>query len=672
MNNEENQNTRSDQEVREERVLALLLDELNAEEAKSIEALLAEDVDLQVYRAGLERTLDLISESARAKADIELENFKLDPDRRRILEKLWTDKDSDTETEESGEAIRFPHGSESEDKSRSPLSRFLPMAAAAVVTFGAMGVIVSSLIEQAGHEEDMALASEDAFGAKAEGIPVLTDQPEKAREAVTRSKEAPVSVDDANLLANQSVDDKGRVLTGESDFLALTVIEESDKILNARLAEEVAKLNAGVFADDDVTVASYERKDPIVFDQAAGRPEAGRQRSNLSANPDKRDLSRRAIGNELLDLGFAIESVESSPSSGSQGSADRVDSSLAVLDRELSVTKKSAGTVRSLLEADTIDKRTASASGGVSGAGAGLLIASDESVAPKAKAALKRKVKPGVQVAAPFALSASDSLQSKSNQKVEILEAAADRSSLPEDVIAVTEDTPSVLGHVEFQKDKSRDAANRSSSENADSDSLHALRKETSQNQNKTKGKVVEATPNSVDAPAGISPTSGEEVLGGINHSFKNAQKIKRDEEGLPNFSSLHEAGAAPGAIAGEKGAGKELLAFADFGLGGTEPKDSGDQVTPSPNKPKPLANSGREIDEARVVVIASASPGVDPPPVSEVPAGLPDKDSLPVAAPQAAPDSTLASGPDRWMVWTGLVLLGLLVLAAFRSRGKA
>ena len=129
MNGKEDMNFKSEQESREERVLALLLDELDADEAKSIEALLAEDADLQVYRAGLDRTLDLISESARAKADIELEDFKLDPDRRRILEKLWTDKDSDSETEESGEAIRFPHGNESEDKSRSKLSRFLPMAA---------------------------------------------------------------------------------------------------------------------------------------------------------------------------------------------------------------------------------------------------------------------------------------------------------------------------------------------------------------------------------------------------------------------------------------------------------------------------------------------------------------------------------------------------------------
>jgi hypothetical protein len=673
MNGKEDMNLKSEQESREERVLALLLDELDAEEAKSIEALLAEDVDLQVYRAGLERTLDLISESARAKADIELENFKLDPDRRRILEKLWTDKDSDTETEESGEAIRFPHGSESEDKSRRPLSRFLPMAVAAVVTFGAMGVIVSSLIEQAEHEEDMALASEDAFGAKeAEGIPVLTDQPEKAREAVTRSKEAQVSVDDANLLANQSVDDKGLVLTGESDFLALTVIEESDKILNARLAEDVAKLNAEVFADDDVTVASYERKDPIVFDQAAGRPGAGRQRSNASANPDKRGLSRRAIVDELLDLGVAIESVESSPSSGSQGSVDEVDSSLAVLDRELSATKKSAGTVRSLLEADTIDKRTASASGGVSGAGAGLLIASDESVAPKAKSALKRKVKPGVQVVAPFALSASDSLQSKSNQKVEILEAAADRSSLPEDVIAVTEDARSVRAIDELSKDILRDAANRSSSKNADLDSLNTLGKEISRNRAETKGKVLEDAPNRVDAPAGIVAPLREEVLGRVGYSNKKAGKIKRDEEGLPNFSSLHEAGAAPGAIAGEKGADKQLLAFADFGLGGTEPKDSDGQVTPSQNKPKPLANSGKEIDEARVAAIAPSSPGVDPPSASEDPAGVLNKDSLSDADTEIVPDSTLASGPDRWMVWTGIVLLGVVVLAAFRSRGKA
>ena len=329
--------------------------------------------------------------------------------------------------------------------------------------------------------------------------------------------------------------------------------------------------------------------------------------------------------------------------------------------------KKTAGTVRSFLEADAIDKRTASASGGVSAAGAGLLIASDETVAPKA--VLKRKVMPRAQVAEPFGQSGSEPLRSNANGKIEKLEGAADRLLLPVEKIAVTEDAPSVLGHGEFQTDKSRDAPNRSSRENADSDSLHALGKETSQNQNETKGKVVEVAPNSVDAPAVISPPSGEEVLGGINHPFKNAQKIKRDEEGLPNFSSLHEAGAAPGAIAGEKGADKELLAFADFGLGGTGSKNPNYAFLSAQNEP--LANSGDGVGEATVSVIAPVT-GVDSPPASEGPAGPSKKDSLPVAAPQAAPGSTLASGPDRWMIWTGLVLLGLLALTAFRSRGKA
>ena len=668
MNEKEDMNFKSEQESREERVLALLLDELDADEAKSIEALLAEDVDLQVYRAGLERTLDLISESARAKADVELENFKLDPDRRRILEKLWTDKDSASETEESEEAIRFPHGNESEDKSRGKLSRFLPMAAAAVVMFGAMGVIVSSLIEQAEHEEDMALASEDASGAKeAEGIPVLTDQPEKAREAVARSKEASILVVDANL-ADQLADNKGRYLTDENDLLALTVVEESDKILNARLVEDVVKLNAEVFSDDDDTVASFKSKAPIVFDQATGRPGAGRQRSNVSAKSEKLGLRRQAIGDELPDLNVAIDSVARSPSSGSKGSADKDDSSLAVLDKELSETKKSAGTVRSLLAADTIDKRTASASGGVSGAGAGLLIANDESVAVSPKAVLKPKVNPGVPVAAPFAVIASSSLQSKSNQKVDTLATVSDRSSLFRSEIAVTQNAPSVRVIDELSKDISRDAANRSSRENADSDSLNTLGKEISLNHAEAKGKVVEDAPNRVDAPAGSAVPPREEVLGRADYSYKKAAKIKREEEGLENFSSLHEAGAAPGAIAGEKGADKELLAFADFGLGGTDSKNPAAPILPSSNGVP--AYSGDGVAEAKVSVTASEGPGGASPPVSGDPTDSSRKGS--VADPQAVPESTLASGPDRWMVWTGLVLLGVVVHTAFRSRGKA
>ena len=562
MNNEENQNTRSDQEVREERVLALLLDELNAEEAKSVEALLAEDVDLQAYRDRLERTLDLVAESARAKADLDLENFKLDPERRQVLERLWNAEKPQNETEDAGKTVPF----EPTGRSRSKLSRFLPMAAAAVVAVGATGVIVSSLNEQAKHEEHMALATEDAIGTKETEKPVLLEQSEKVREAGIGEEDAPTSTDGANL-----------TLADASEVLALTVIKESEKILNDRLASDVVAINDELLVrdDDDIVVAFDLRDVRAGVAKAASR--SGRIRR-----------SRIAL---------------------SQNDEFKVDS-LSVLDRKLVEEKKTAGTVRSFLEADAIDKRTASASGGVSAAGAGLLIASDESVAPKA--VLKSRVMPRAQIAAPFGQSGSEPLRSNANGKIEKLEGAADRLLLPVEKIAVTEDAPSVLGHGEFQTDKSRDAPNRSSRENADSDSLHALEKETSQNQNETKGKVVEVAPISVDAPAGISPTSGEEVLAGINHPFKNAQKIKRDEEGLPNFSSLHEAGAAPGAIAGEKGADKELLAFADFGLGGTQTKDSGDQVTPSPNKPKPLAHSGKEIDEARVVVIASASPGVD------------------------------------------------------------
>ena len=662
MNGKEDMNFKSEQESREERVLAFLLDELDADEAKSVEALLAEDVDLQVYRVGLERTLDLISESARAKADIELEDFKLDPDRRRILEKLWTDKDSDSETEESGEAIRFPHGNESEDKSRSKLSRFLPMAAAAVVTFGAMGVIVSSLIEQAEHEEDMALASEDAFGAKeTEGIPVLADPPEKARETVTGSKEASIW-DDANP-ADQLVDGKGQDFTGESDLLALTVIEESDKILTDRLVEDVVKLNAEVFAEDDDIVVSSERKDLIVVEQAAGR-----QKSNLSAKPKKLGLRRRAIENQLLDLDVAFDSVARSPSSGIQGSVDEVDSSLAVLDRELSATKKSAGAVRSSLEADTIDKRTASASGGVSGAGAGLLIASDESVAVSPKAVLKPKVKPDVPVPAPFAQSPSISLKSKTNLKVDTLATVAERSSLPESEIDVTQNAPSVRVIDEFSKDISKSAANRSSRENDDSDSLNTLGKEISLNRAEAKEKVLEDAPSRVDAPAGSASTSGEVVLAEINHPFQKAQKIKREEESLENFSSLHEAGAAPGAIAGEKGADKELLAFADFGLGGTDSKSPAAPILSSSNGVP--AYSGDGVAEAKVSVTASEGPGGASPPVSGDPTDSSQKGAA--ADPQAVPDSTLASGPDRWMVWTGLVLLGVAVFTVFRSRGKA
>ena len=136
----------------------------------------------------------------------------------------------------------------------------------------------------------------------------------------------------------------------------------------------------------------------------------------------------------------------------------------------------------------------------------------------------------------------------------------------------------------------------------------------------------------------------------------------------MSNFSSLHEAGAAPGAIAGEKGADKELLAFADFGLGGTDSKNPAAPILPSSNGVP--AYSGDGVAEAKVSVTASEGPGGASPPVSGDPTDSSRKGS--VADPQAVPESTLASGPDRWMVWTGLVLLGVVVFTVFRSRGKA
>ena len=653
MNNEENQNTRSDQEAREERVLALLLDELNAEEARSVEALLAEDVDLQAYRDRLERTLDLVAESARAKADIDLENFKLDPERRQVLERLWNAEKPQNETVDAGKTVPF----EPTGRTRSKLSRFLPMAAAAVVAVGATGVIVSSLNEQAKHEEHMALATEDAIGTKETEKPVLLEQSEKVREAGIGEEDALTSIDGANL-----------ALADASEVLALTVIEESEKILNDRLASDVVAINDELLVrdDDDIGVAFDLHDVRAGVDEGASRSGRGQPiQTARGVSYNSIGLDRRVSDEDLLDLDDS-ESVRRSRIALSQNDEFEVDS-LSVLDRKLGEEKKTVGTVRSFLEADAIGKRTAFASGGASAAGAGLLIASDESVA--SKAAPKSRVMPRAQVAAPFGQSGSEPLRSKANGKIEKLEVAADRLLLPVEKIAVTEDAPSVLGHVEFQTDKARDAANRSSRENADSDSLHALRKETSQNQNETKGKVVEDAPSRGDAPSGSAAPPREEVLAEINHPFQKAEKIKREEEeGLENFSSLHEAGAAPGAIAGEKGADKELLAFADFGLGGTDSKNPAAPILSSSNGVP--AYSGDGVAEAKVSVPASEGPGGASPPVSGDPTDSSRKGS--VADPQAVPDSTLASGPDRWMVWTGIVLLGVVVLTVFRSRGKA
>ena len=655
MNNKKNQNGRSQQESREERVLALLLNELNQEEAKTIEDLLAHDADLLAYRNRMEQVLDLVAESARAKVDLESDTFRLDPERRQALEKLWTDNRTDHETEESGKAIPFESATEPVRNSRSQFSRFLLVVAAAVVAVGATGVIVNSLNELTKQEEDMALATQDAIGPKKTENSVMIARPVKALQTDIAEEKASASTGGANLLRDQSTKSEELALAEATEVLNNTVIEKSEKILNARLVADVVAITDEQLVYENNILADSDLADLRGgFDETADRSGTGGIGARLGGLAKSEDIGSSLKGGKA-DLQDLDDSKSAKPLriSEIQENEAKVDS-FAVLNRKLSEEKKTVGTVSSFLEADAMKKRTASASGGASAAGAGLLVARDF-VAPIS--ASKPIIEVKSKVAAPFARTESASLGFITNDNIQEAEADVDSLSLPVEQIAVTEDAPSTFALDEFASEITTNAELTSQT--------LASRKESLRKGNQRKEKVVSSS--SEPKPQLSSLPSGK-VFSESKERLKKVQEMDREKEDLAGFSSLHDSVSVPGAIAGEKGGEKELLAFADFGLVGTDRKSPVAPILSSSTGV--LADSGGGIAESQVSVKVSEGSGGVSPTVSGDPADSSRKSSA--ADSQAVPESTLASGPDRWMIWTGLVLLGVVALAAFVSRGKA
>jgi Mg-chelatase subunit ChlD len=570
MNNEENQNTRSDQEVREERVLALLLDELNAEEAKSIEDLLAHDADLRAYRDRLEQTLDLVAESARAKADLDSDTFRLDPQRRQVLEKLWTDDGTDHETEESEKTIPFESVTEPLQRPRSKLSRFLPMAAAAVVTVGAMGVIVSSLKEQTKHEENMALATQDAFESTSDrnSVPTSTsasafiNRGESMQELVGQNEE------DAPNDINQIPSDKFDAEVSQA--IDLKVSRDSNAILDRRLVTKIDELN-GEFSEgfntttisDTVTVAGVATIEEL--------PPAKNPKSN-----------RQAKEHGLKDLDLVGGGLHPSPVAfgNEKRKMPSPTSDLELGDKEPNIGSKSklpVGTIHSFLEADVIDKQTASASGGVSAAGAGLLVpqrAADPNTVTKSKTEIRGKraasdssvvsADPGFVGGFSYESAAKPLNQAhfRTNPTGERLAVSADADDLREERESLTR-----TAILDFSKKapvpSSGPTGQATVDENKREDDYSAIRRghvSDLVSPGKRDGKL---SPSMEGSLATARPRRSGGVGGG-------GGRIVAGKDDSRYFPSVHdELGAAPGAVAGEKGAKKNLLAFADFGLGG-------------------------------------------------------------------------------------------------------
>ena len=566
MNNEENQNTRSDQEVREERVLALLLDELNAEEAKSIEDLLAHDADLRAYRDRLEQTLDLVAESARAKAGLDSDTFRLDPQRRQVLEKLWNDDGTDHETEESEKAIPFESVTEPVERPRGKLSRFLPMAAAAVVTVGAMGVIVSSLNEQTKHEENMALATQDAFESTSDrnSVPTSTsasafiNRGESMQELVGQDEE------DAPNDINQIPSDKFDAEVSQA--LDLKVSRDSDAILDRRLVTKIDELNGELSEgfntttiSDTVTVAGVATIEEL--------PPAKNPMSNRQAKEHGlKDLDLVGGGLRPSQVAFGNEKGKT-PSPTSDMELGDKESNLG------STANLPVGTIHSFWEADVIDKQTASASGGVSAAGAGLLVpqrSADPSTVTKSKTETRGKraaSEPSVVSANPGFIGGFSY-----ESAVKPLNQAHFRGNPTGERLAVSADDDLREERESFRRTSILDFSKNApvpSSGPAPRATVDESKRENDYSAIR-RGDVSNLVfPGKRDGK--LSPSmEGSLATARPRRSGDGGGRIVAGKDDSRYFPSVHdELGAAPGAVAGEKGAKKNLLAFADFGLGG-------------------------------------------------------------------------------------------------------
>ncbi|MFP6886570.1 MAG: hypothetical protein VB997_03380, partial [Opitutales bacterium] len=248
MKDETNETPVEERDALEERVLALLLDELKPDEAEAIEARLAEDTDLRAYRDRLEHSLDLVGEAARGRDALKVEAFRLDPHRRRELEELWIEKQPEGGFEDENEPVPFEVVAENTSRSRGKFLRFLPMVAAAALAVGATGIIVRSVLQQAEHGEDMALATEDASETVLEGKPVeIVHKSSTGKgEDGTLQKIKFQQRQESLLVSNPGTVDttpfaepEALALSAVGEVLNAEVARGSEKILNDRLANDI-------------------------------------------------------------------------------------------------------------------------------------------------------------------------------------------------------------------------------------------------------------------------------------------------------------------------------------------------------------------------------------------------------------------------------------------------
>lgn len=524
-----------EREAQEERLLALLLGELNPEEAESLEVRISKDAYLQSLRERLENSLDLVEEAARGRSALDPDSLRLDPARRRELEELWIDKRPETEPENETEPVPFEVVAEDPMPEKSLFMRFLPMAATAILALGATGMIVRSLIQQAEHQDDMVLASENASLSGEERMVVgIVRKPSSGKYAesekpVSTSRERRESFPEASTEDFEAAaysEPEALALDKVSDALDLKIQTESREILSKRIAEDIEELN------DELRT-------------------------------DGTDLARRL--NRIR-----------------RGSDQDVDvvSSADDLDVAMEFSSRNglpAGLVGSIVEAEELDKRTSSVSGGASALGAGLVVSPARARTSVGKAGSRKDIVVPARTlgeAGALALIADEDRVSAALSNAQHLDYK--RTNLPKDQpVPTAEIIPDTFDGNEKAKGARVSEKDRSSLP-AVVDGKPASRialsvpsagkiKESEDFDSTVREK--EATKFASSAPFDPAGASNRN-LAAMNRGnvIKDKSESKENQLNTPR-PSIHQPAASSGAVIGEKGANKELLAFAEFGL---------------------------------------------------------------------------------------------------------
>ncbi|MFP6854836.1 MAG: hypothetical protein VB980_03570 [Opitutales bacterium] len=276
----------SEQDPNEARVLAMLLGESDSKEQVAVEALLANDADLQAYRDQTALRLGLMKDATKGKAELETEPLRLDLERRGELEKLLASDTSRGEHEQEIEVVPFSPTDKTTKANSQKWTRFLPLASAAAVV--ALTALIARIAfypigEDYQGEENMAYTDEQSFQSHVTIETKKRDEhrqnnkftTKKALEERVREKTV---VNDIKLpmVSLDTASDSNSVIQSEGlNQLLLTsprivdeATESSDGILNRRLVDDIATLND--LADFDKNAFGIDRLESNDFKRKRG------------------------------------------------------------------------------------------------------------------------------------------------------------------------------------------------------------------------------------------------------------------------------------------------------------------------------------------------------------------------------------------------------------------